>query len=209
LGEDEPSAPGALVDVIASAAKQLPDRTRVFDQSSGGATGWNRLSRVGQLLERQNASFVIFIDNIDRCSTETAAAVLYATSQIGIVVPSGRIRFVVAFDSESLAVRLGESLLCSRPAATGGTSSALGRSFLEKTVQVEVAIEPFSPVDIGRWIAFEDQDLSRRFATQPMPDEARARLARNLEEMRSCTPRDVARAVAQWHGQDRPAYEDL
>jgi hypothetical protein len=83
---------------------------------------------------------VVFIDDLDRCPPHTVVAVLDAVRVLSSRFLYGSIRFVLAYDPDSIAATLDQMLATTvDPSDASGTATS-GRAFLEKIIQVQAQL---------------------------------------------------------------------
>jgi nucleoside phosphorylase len=110
-------------DKVSFLAHFEKDFARIVHCATKNGWGWKR------------SKLVIFIDDLDRCKPPKAADIVEA---INLFLDVEGCVFVVGMDSEAVAMSIEEKYkeLFERIRAGGSTNASLGRSFLEKIVQI-------------------------------------------------------------------------
>lgn len=149
------------------------------------------LERILDLATGPDQPLVVFIDDLDRCSYSTVAQVIEALN----VFLSGDFAncvFVVAMEPDLVAaqIHVAYEKLFERIGADGnaGAASTLGWRFLEKMVQLPLALPSPDEAAVGGFVDAVTASAARSEAERLPDDDARVRaVRRRLEARRAVT----------------------
>ena len=131
---------------------------------------------------------VIIVDDLERCTSERALEVCQVASQL--LAQPGVVTILLA-DMEPIARSAGARYAESMPNGASVDPEEIGRRYLAKIVQLEIALPPPAPEDMRRVI--RDYGPSLRHA-----------LPESLTEVRSWSPQRIRRRP-QFKGRHRTA----
>lgn len=140
-GTEEATLAGAVTDAVAAGSERDDDPTRGFETV---AHFHIRFEELVESLGAEMQAVVVFIDDMDRCATETIVETFEA---MRLFLHSPKTAYVVGAHAEIV-----EAALDGRyPNQLEGDES-LGRNYLEKMLQNSVAVPPLSEPEVQTYV---------------------------------------------------------
>ena len=151
----------------------------VDDPRSAAASGsmTDVKAQFGRLIRHAThcGRLVIIIDDLERCESDRALEVCQVASQ---VLAHPRVVTIVLADMEPIARSAGERYAASMPSDESADAEEIGRRYLAKIVQLEIALPPPVPEDMRRVIREYGPSLRQpRRVEAPITRSVRRRLA--------------------------------
>lgn len=151
------------------------------DQSLAG-----RREKLQDLILELKAPIVVLIDELDRIEDEEVRAVAQLVRAVG---DFQGISYLLAYDPVRVSQALGR-----------GNGAEHGRSYLEKIVQLPLALPVALPEELRRILDVEVDQVCRELHLAPITEDARyATIADAITPALASTPRDLRRLVGVFH----------